>query len=130
MSNWTRRGFIAATGLTAACTATGISKSMDQIDLDIDAARANLFRTVPGTEQLSNQAAGVLIIPEITEAGLFFGGSYGEGGLLIGDAKVDRLLGGLDRATNRRTAVQSRVIFHDARNFGRFQKCRWLATGR
>ena len=89
MSNWTRRGFIAATGLTAACTATGISKSMDQIDLDIDAARANLFRTVPGTEQLSNQAAGVLIIPEITEAGLFFGGSYGEGGLLIGDAKVD-----------------------------------------
>ena len=84
MSNWTRRGFIAATGLTAACSATGISKSMNQIDRDIDIARADLFRSIPGTEQLASKAAGLLIIPEITEAGLFIGGSYGEGGLLIG----------------------------------------------
>ncbi len=89
MSNWTRRGFIAATGLTAGCTATGLTKSMNQIDRDVDMARADLFRSVPGTEQLASQAAGLLIIPEITEAGLFLGGSYGEGGLLIGDAKVD-----------------------------------------
>ncbi len=89
MNNWTRRGFIAATSLTAACSATGLSKSMNQIDMDIDAARADMFRSVPGTQQLSSQAAGVLIIPEITEAGLFIGGSYGEGALLIGDAKVD-----------------------------------------
>ncbi|MBL4873382.1 MAG: twin-arginine translocation signal domain-containing protein [Rhodobacteraceae bacterium] len=89
MSNWTRRGFIAATSLTAACSATGLSKSMNQIDMDIDAARADLFRSVPGTQQLSSMAAGVLIIPEVTEAGLFIGGSYGEGALLIGDAKVD-----------------------------------------
>lgn len=89
MSNLTRRGFIAATGLTAACSATGITKSMDQIDRDIDIARADLFRSVAGTEQLASKAAGLLIIPEITEAGLFVGGSYGEGGLLIGDAKVD-----------------------------------------
>ena len=89
MNNWSRRGFIAATGMTAACTATGISKSMNQIDLDIDRARADLFRSVAGTEQLARQAAGMLIIPEVTEAGLFIGGSYGEGGLLIGDAKID-----------------------------------------
>ena len=89
MNNWTRRGFIAATGFTAACTATGLSKSMYQIDRDIDIARADLFRTIPGTEQLASLAAGLLIIPEITEAGFFLGGSYGEGGLSIGDAKVD-----------------------------------------
>ena len=89
MSKWTRSGFIAATGATAACTATGISKTTTQIDMDIDRARAELFRTVPGTQQLATQAAGVLIIPEITEAGFMLGGSYGEGGLLIGDAKVD-----------------------------------------
>lgn len=89
MNNWTRRGFIAATGMTAACTATGISKTMNQIDLDIDRARSNLFRSVAGTEQLASMAAGMLIIPEVNEAGLFLGGSYGEGGLLIGDAKVD-----------------------------------------
>jgi len=89
MNNWTRRGFIAASGMTAACTATGISKSMAQIDFEIDRARADLFRSVAGTEQLARQAAGVLIIPEITEVGLFLGGSYGEGALLIGDAKVD-----------------------------------------
>ena len=88
MTNWTRRGFIAATGATAACTATGLSKSPNQIDLDIDAARANLFRSVAGTRQLSEIAAGVLIIPEITKAGLMLGGAYGEGGLMIGEAKV------------------------------------------
>ena len=89
MLNWTRRSFLAATGATAACTATGISKSVAQIDMDIDAARDKLFRTVPGTQQLASQAAGLLIIPEVTEAGFMIGGSYGEGGLLIGDAKVD-----------------------------------------
>ncbi len=88
MTNWTRRGFIAATGATAACSAAGITKPIAQIDRDIDVARADMFRNIPGTQQLAEKAAGVLIIPGITEVGFFLGGSYGEGGLMIGDAKV------------------------------------------
>ncbi len=90
MTNWTRRGFLMAGSATlAACTAVGINKSRGRIDLDADRARAELFRTVPGSRQLAERAAGMLIIPEITEAGLIVGGAYGEGVLMIGEAKVD-----------------------------------------
>lgn len=90
MTNWTRRSFVVAGSATlAACTSTSITKPRDRIDQDVDQARAELFRTVPGAEQLASQAAGMLIIPEVTQAGLMLGGAYGEGALMIGQAKVD-----------------------------------------
>ena len=60
-----------------------------QIDQKVFASREELFRSVPGTLSLSQNAAGMLVIPEIYEAGLFVSGAYGEGALLIGDAVVD-----------------------------------------
>ncbi len=91
MNNWTRRGFIVAGGASvAACSNSTINQSASEIDQRVDRARAEMFQTVPGAQQLSEQAAGVLIVPDVTQAGLFFGGSYGEGALLIGDAKVAR----------------------------------------
>lgn len=62
-----------------------------EIDRQVRASRAQLFQTVPGTAGLAQRASGLLIIPNITEAGFFGGGAYGEGGLLIGDAVVDYL---------------------------------------
>lgn len=90
MSNWTRRGFIAASGASvAACASTGITQSRDQIDRSVDTARAELFRNVPGAEQLAERASGMLIVPDVKKAGLMIGGAYGEGALMIGDAKVE-----------------------------------------
>jgi len=90
MTQWSRRGFlVAGSASLAACTAVGINKSGDNINNTADAALAKLYSTVPGAQQLADRAAGVLIIPEITEAGLVFGGAYGEGVLMIGNAKVD-----------------------------------------
>lgn len=90
MKRWTRRSFIIASGATvAACSNSPINKSRDSIDQAADRARADLFRSVPGAQQLASQAAGILIIPEVTEAGLMLGGAYGEGVLMIGDAKID-----------------------------------------
>jgi len=90
MTKWTRRGFIAATGATlTACSTVGINQSRDEIEFNVSSAKSELFRTIPGTQQLADQAAGILIIPEVTSAGLFLGGAYGEGALLIGDAAVD-----------------------------------------
>lgn len=89
MTKWTRRGFIAATGLTAACSAVGINQSRDEIEFNVNSAKSELFRAIPGTQQLAEQAAGILIIPEVKSAGFFLGGAYGEGALLIGDAPVD-----------------------------------------
>lgn len=90
MIKWTRRSFLVAGSATlAACSAVGINKTRNQIDASVDAARAELFRTVPGARQLAERAAGMLIIPEVTEAGLMLGAAYGEGVLMIGNAKVD-----------------------------------------
>ena len=89
MSKWTRRAFIGAAGATAACSATGISRNKSSIDASVAQARRELFNAVPGTEALASRAAGVLIMPEVTKAGLMVGGAYGEGALMIGNATVD-----------------------------------------
>ena len=92
MTQWTRRGFMlagSATTLAACSNAIGLNKTRAQIDADVDRAREALFRTVPGARQLAERSAGMLIIPEVTKAGLMFGGAYGEGALMIGPAKVD-----------------------------------------
>ena len=87
-TRWTRRGAIGATLALAAC-GTQSAPSREQLDARVDVAMMELFETVPGTQTLADRAAGMLVMPSVTEAGLFLGGSYGEGALVIGGAKVD-----------------------------------------
>ena len=93
MTGWTRRSFLAAGGAVgvAACTSNPqVAQSPRQrIDGNVDRALAQLYQTVPGTDQLAAQAEGVLVISPIRRAGFWFSGAYGEGALIIGPAKVD-----------------------------------------
>ncbi len=89
-----RRGFVvlAAGGGLAACTTapTSLQGSAGQrIDAAVDVALAELFQTVPGSEQLAAQSQAVLIMPNITRAAAIVGGAYGEGALRISGATVD-----------------------------------------
>lgn len=90
---WTRRAFLAAGGTSlAACTtapATLQGSAGQRIDMAVDTATQELYRSVPGAETLAAQSQGVLIIPDITRLGVFVGGAYGEGALRIGGATVD-----------------------------------------
>jgi lipid-binding SYLF domain-containing protein len=91
VSGITRRGLMVGAGasLLAGC-ANGVgSNGAAQVDARVDATQQFLFSRYPGTEQLASQAAGVLYMPLITEAGFGFGGSYGRGALRIGGATVD-----------------------------------------
>jgi lipid-binding SYLF domain-containing protein len=91
VSGLTRRGLLVGGGaaLLAGC-ANGVgSNGAAQIDARVDATQQFLFGRYPGTEQLAAQAAGVLYMPLVTEAGFGFGGSYGRGALRIGGATVD-----------------------------------------
>jgi lipid-binding SYLF domain-containing protein len=91
VSGITRRGLMVGAGaaLLAGC-ANGVgSNGAAQIDARVDATQQFLFGKYPGTEQLASQAAGVLYMPLVTEAGFGFGGSYGRGALRIGGATVD-----------------------------------------
>jgi lipid-binding SYLF domain-containing protein len=89
----TRRAFLGAAGaslLVAAACGNGVGNgAAAQIDARVDATRDFLFTTYPGTRDLAASAAGVLYMPLMTEAGIFFGGAYGRGALRINDVTVD-----------------------------------------
>ncbi|HET9067897.1 MAG TPA: YSC84-related protein [Amaricoccus sp.] len=94
MTTWTRRSFLVAAGCggLAACTSSPPGAGMsarDRIDRDVDEALAELYSNVPGAAELGASAQGILVMPKIRKAGFFASGSYGEGALMIGPAKVD-----------------------------------------
>lgn len=87
----TRRGLLLGAGALglAGCNNGIGSNGASQIDARVEATESFLFSRYPGTQDLSNRAAGVLYMPLITEAGFGIGGSYGRGALRIGAATVD-----------------------------------------
>ena len=92
MKNITRRnalilGLLSAT--ISACSLRPFSGSRDRQD-GADKIDARVLQTIqqmqaefPETLELKNQAAGMLIMPLITEGGFGFGVGYGRGALLI-----------------------------------------------
>ena len=78
-----------AFGALAACGNGVGSDGALRLDNAADAALNFLYGTAPVTRELGLDAAGVLIIPQVTQVGLGFGGSFGRGVLRIGDASVD-----------------------------------------
>ena len=48
-----------------------------------------LYGTEPATRDFARRAAGILIMPDVTQAGFGVGAAFGRGVLLIGDASVD-----------------------------------------
>jgi lipid-binding SYLF domain-containing protein len=59
------------------------------VDARVDSALRHLYDTYPGTQDLGNRAAGILVMPVVTEAGLGLGGAYGKGALRVGPSTVD-----------------------------------------
>lgn len=59
------------------------------IDARVDSTLSFMFDTYPGTRDLASQAAGMLVMPLVTEIGLGVGGSFGRGALRVGGATVD-----------------------------------------
>ncbi|MFV2052771.1 YSC84-related protein [Aliiroseovarius sp. YM-037] len=93
MSSFSRRSFIVSAGAAAASTAAcsnGIgSNGAETIDSRVASTRNFMYQQYPGTQDLRNKSAGMLIMPLVTEAGFGVGGSYGRGALQINDVTVD-----------------------------------------
>ena len=75
--------------LAAGCTTTGSGGGdpvtrRASINTGVDNALAQLFQQVPGSRELVGQAKGVLVFPNVIEAGFVFAASRGEGALRIG----------------------------------------------
>ena len=90
MNTLTRRGFVVAGAATLAGCANGaVTGSAAQIDANVDDALQRMYSSIPGSREAAQDAAALLVMPSVTKAGLFIGGSYGEGALRIGNATVD-----------------------------------------
>lgn len=87
-----RRGLVAGGGALLALAACGNpvgGSGAVTLDARVDSTREFLLSRYPGTRDLESKAVGVLWMPLITEAGLGFGGAYGQGALRIGGVSVD-----------------------------------------
>jgi lipid-binding SYLF domain-containing protein len=54
-----------------------------EIDASADAALDRFYKQVKGADELSRNAKGLLIMPNVKKAGLIIGGEYGKGALRI-----------------------------------------------
>ena len=88
---------LASGGLTlAGCTTTTGSNAnaatnmsrRQSIDASVDGTLSRLFSTVKGSHELIAKSRGVLVFPEVLQAGFIVGAQYGEGALRVGGATV------------------------------------------
>jgi lipid-binding SYLF domain-containing protein len=76
---------VVATGCTVSGSGTGDPAARRKaIDASVDSALSTLFQQVPDSRDLVGRAAGVLVFPNVMEAGFVFGASRGQGALRVG----------------------------------------------
>ena len=75
--------------LLSACGNPLGNDNATRIDARVRAATDFMVQEVPGAEDLIINAAGMLVMPLVTEAGFGIGGAYGRGALVINGATVD-----------------------------------------
>ncbi|MDZ7709807.1 MAG: YSC84-related protein [Roseovarius sp.] len=93
MKTLTRRGFtvgaLAGVPVLAACSNGVGSSGGAKIDARVNATLEHMYSNYPGTRDLADKASGILVMPVITEGGIFVGGGYGRGALRIDNVTVD-----------------------------------------
>ncbi|WP_176314420.1 BPSL1445 family SYLF domain-containing lipoprotein [Burkholderia vietnamiensis] len=85
-------GSLALTGCTTTPdkpdnAATNASKRQ-AIDASVDATLSRLYSTVKGSRELVAKSRGVLVFPDVIQAGFIVGGQTGNGALRVGGATV------------------------------------------
>ena len=68
-----------------AFSSASMASSKSSIDKDANDALAKFYNEVKGSKNYLNKVKAYLIFADIKEAGMFFGGQYGEGVLRIGN---------------------------------------------
>ena len=65
------------------------SNNAAKIDARVDATLQQMFDMYPNTRELADKAAGMLVMPVMTEAAFGIGGAYGRGALRVDGVTVD-----------------------------------------
>lgn len=94
MGTITRRAVLAGAAATGATALAGCDNGINSggaatIDARVQATTDYLYAAYPATRQLSEKAAGMLVMPVMTKAALGAGGAYGRGALIVDGATID-----------------------------------------
>src|SRR5262245_26988232 len=73
-----------AAALFLFATTPALAASKEEIDAGVKEALETLYKQSSAAKDLGAKAAGILVFPKITKAGMGVGGEYGEGALLVG----------------------------------------------
>lgn len=65
------------------------AKTAEEIDQAVDAALERFYVDVKGGREFVESSKGILVLPEVIQAGLVIGGEYGEGALRVGGETVE-----------------------------------------
>ncbi|AMO58710.1 hypothetical protein GZ77_17550 [Endozoicomonas montiporae] len=65
------------------------ASSKEELDATVQESLSNLYDKSPAAKSLGKDAKGILVFPKIIKGGVFLGGEYGEGALLINQEVVD-----------------------------------------
>jgi lipid-binding SYLF domain-containing protein len=80
---------VVASGCTTSGPGTGDPAARRKaIDAAVDSSLSTLFQQVPDSRDLVGRAAGVLVFPNVMEAGFVVGASRGQGALRVGGKTV------------------------------------------
>ncbi|MEM7238364.1 MAG: YSC84-related protein [Pseudomonadota bacterium] len=82
----TRRQALTGTFAMAAM-APGLAQAEDAtvIDARVNIALQQLYKQIPGSQELAGRAQAVLVMPDVVKGGFIVGGAYGEGALRLND---------------------------------------------
>ncbi|AOJ84455.1 hypothetical protein WS86_28350 [Burkholderia savannae] len=69
-------------------TAASNASTREAIDARVNATLSRLYSTVPGSHELVAKSRGVLVFPNVLQAGFIFGGQSGNGALRVGGATL------------------------------------------
>jgi lipid-binding SYLF domain-containing protein len=101
------------------------------IDTGVGDTLAKFYALNAGNRQLAEQAAGMLVFPRVTKAGIGIGGEHGEGALRIGDKIVDyySIAGGSIGATLGVARSSLIIMFTTKDALDKFQASRGWQVG-
>ncbi|AXK61948.1 MULTISPECIES: BPSL1445 family SYLF domain-containing lipoprotein [Burkholderia] len=69
-------------------SASASASKRESIDASVNATLSRLYSTVPGSRELVAKSRGVLVFPNVLQAGFIVGGQSGNGALRVGGSTV------------------------------------------
>jgi len=66
-----------------------LAATAKEINVSVEVALERFAKEVKGANEFLKAAKGILVIPNVLQAGLIIGGEYGEGALRIGGQTID-----------------------------------------